>query len=74
MPCSWVPKAPAPLPVQVLFELLTWRLPWNFTEMSPYKVAAAAHCSLPTEAQRLPSVRQVALVSFKPADPQASLP
>ncbi|PRW05806.1 Serine threonine- kinase CTR1 [Chlorella sorokiniana] len=25
----------------VLYELLTWRLPWNFSELSPFKVIAA---------------------------------
>ena len=24
--------------VQVLFELLTWRLPWTFANMTPFKV------------------------------------
>ena len=25
-------------PAQVLYEVLTWRLPWNFAQMSPFKV------------------------------------
>ena len=25
-------------PSQVLFELLTWRLPWTFADMAPFKV------------------------------------
>ena len=28
------------VPAQMLFELLTWRLPWSFAEMSPFKVGA----------------------------------
>ena len=32
---------PHALPLfQVLFELLTWRLPWSFADMSPFKVGA----------------------------------
>ena len=31
---------------QVLFELLTWRLPWTFGEMSPFKVSRR-QCTLP---------------------------
>ncbi len=27
--------------VQVLYELLTWRLPWSFADMSPFKVRTA---------------------------------
>ncbi len=30
-----------PATAQVLFELLTWRLPWTFADMSPFKVGAA---------------------------------
>ena len=29
--------------VQVLFELLTWRLPWSFVNMSPFKVGWMLH-------------------------------
>ena len=41
-------------PLQVLYELLTWRLPWTMAEMSPFKVRLhMGHCpTLPGGAQR----------------------
>ena len=37
-PCPVLCASPMP---QVLFELLTWRLPWTFTDMTPFKARAA---------------------------------